>query len=93
MNLQTIYNNKHLFGTRNIGSELILVPIKNNVANMTELYTLNEVGSFIWGHIDGVKTIDDIVKALTEEFCIDEITAKKDIEEFLEKISLLITNN
>ena len=85
MNINKLYNRKSQFAIRNVGNEKILVPIKNNIANMTEIFTLNEVGSFIWDKIDGVNTEEDIAAAITNEFDIDESTAQKDLTEFIEK--------
>jgi len=85
MDLTGLYNKKSLFAIRNVGNEKVLVPIKNNIANMTEIFTLNEVGSFIWDKIDGKNTEKDITIAITNEFDVDELTAKKDLTEFIEK--------
>jgi methyltransferase-like protein len=57
---------------------------------MNELFTLNEVGSFIWNHIDGEKSEDDIVKALIVDFNVDEERAIKDVKEFIESLKALI---
>jgi methyltransferase-like protein len=86
MNLSELFNKKHLFAIRNVGEEKVLVPLRNNIANMTEIYTLNEVGSYIWDEIDGKNTEKDIVKAITEEFDIDETTAQNDLYEFLKRL-------
>ncbi|MGD0711631.1 MAG: PqqD family protein, partial [Bacteroidales bacterium] len=85
MEISKLYNSKSQFAVRNVGNEKILVPLKNNIADMTELFTLNEVGSFIWDKIDGKNTEEDITNAITNEFDIDETTAKKDLTEFIEK--------
>lgn len=89
MNLSELHKKKPLFAIRNVGDEKVLVPLKNNIANMTEIYTLNEVGSYIWDHIDGKNSEEDIVNAITAEFDIDELTAKNDLAEFLNKIEAL----
>ena len=46
MNLQTLHELKSRFVARNVGNELILVPLTANVAQMNELFTLNETGKF-----------------------------------------------
>ncbi|HNW99194.1 MAG TPA: PqqD family protein [Bacteroidales bacterium] len=87
MDLNELFKRKSLFATRNVGNEKVLVPVKNNIANMTEIYTLNEVGCFIWDNIDGIKNEDDIINEITNEFDIDRETAKKDLNDFLEKFN------
>jgi methyltransferase-like protein len=89
MDLNKLFNSKSQFAIRNVGNEKVLVPLKNNIANMTEIFTLNEVGSFIWDKIDGKNTEEDIIIAITNEFDIDESTARKDLTEFIEKIEKL----
>lgn len=90
MNLNEIYKRKSQFATRIVGTELILVPVKKNIADMEELFTLNEVGSFIWTNINGENTIEDIVIKISEEFDVEESIANADLEEFLIKLSTLM---
>ena len=51
MDLKTIYLKKTDFVVREIGNELILVPLVGNVAKMNEMFTMNETGKFIWESI------------------------------------------
>lgn len=90
MNLIELFHLKSNFVTRNIGEELVIVPLKNSVADMNEMYTLNGVGSSIWAYIDGVKSFDEIVASIVDEYNIEEKTAKKDVEIFLEKLQSII---
>lgn len=48
-----------------------------------DTYGLDEVGSFIWTHIDGKSSIDDITKILPEEFNNVPDNAKSHIEKLL----------
>jgi len=91
MDLLKIYNKKSLFATKNVGNELILVPVKNSVANMNELFTLNEVGSFVWKNINAQNTIEDITNAVAQEFEVDYQTAKNDVLEFIEHLNIIIS--
>jgi len=93
MDIIEIFNKKSLFATRNVGGELILVPVKSKVADMNEIFTLNEAGCFIWNNIDGKKDIDDIVNSLASEFDVDENTAKKDVKDFIERLNTLMVNS
>ena len=85
MDIIELYKRKSRYAVRDVGNEKILVPIKNNIADMTEIFTLNEVASFIWDHINKTNTEKDIISAITDEFDIDNETAKKDLAEFLNK--------
>jgi hypothetical protein len=44
----------------------------------------NEVATGIWTRIDGQATIEQITRAIVDEFAVDERTASRDITAFLE---------
>lgn len=90
MNLQKIYNLKSKFVVRGVGNELILVPLTANVAQMNELFTMNETGRFIWENIGEKTTVEDIENLITEKFNIDSETAKKDIEIFINRLEAIL---
>ncbi|MFZ4725761.1 MAG: PqqD family protein, partial [Paludibacter sp.] len=77
---------KSKFVVRAVGNELILVPLTGNVAQMNELFTMNETGKFIWENIDEKTTIEELENLMTDAFNIDSETAKKDIIIFLKKL-------
>lgn len=83
MDIQTFFNIKSKFVAREVGNELILVPLSGNVAQMSELFTLNETAKFIWENISVETTVEDIENLMTDTFDIDAETARKDIENFL----------
>ena len=86
MDLHTLYKMKKKFVARQVGNEMILVPLTGNVAQMNELFTLNETARFIWENTKENTTIEDIEKLMIEEFDIDAITAMDDIELFMKRL-------
>lgn len=54
--------------------------------NSNDMQTLNETGAFLWGLLEKDTTIEDMVKAMTEEYDVDLATAKADIEAFVAKV-------
>jgi len=90
MDLVELFNKKTHFATRYVGEELVLVPVKNSVAAMNELFTLNEVGSFIWEKIDGKNTEENIVTEVADEFDVDIQTARNDVSIFISKLQKMI---
>ncbi|MBI5217551.1 MAG: PqqD family protein [Bacteroidia bacterium] len=90
--LAKIYNKKNNLVSRKIGDEYILVPIINNIAEMDKVYTLNEVGAFIWDNIDGKNNIRQIIHSVTSEFDVDEVTATADVTEFIKMMENIIIN-
>jgi hypothetical protein len=71
---------------RKIADEYILVPIRNNVGDLQNIYTLNEVGARVWELIDGKKTLNQISNELLEEFEIDKETLDKDIDVYIAQL-------
>jgi hypothetical protein len=41
-------------------------------------FSLNRTGQFIWGQIDGARTLQDIARRVVEHFEVDEETALRD---------------
>ena len=85
--LKSVYSHSPNIVTRKTGSEYVLVPVANNIADMNSVYTLNESGAFIWELIDGKRNIGEIINTLTEEYDIDHASAAKDVFSFIEDMS------
>jgi hypothetical protein len=85
--LKTIVSHSASIVTRKTGNEYVLVPITNNIADMNSVYTLNETGAFIWDQMDGEKTLEEIISALTVEYDIDSANAETDIFSFIDNMS------
>ncbi|WP_456376378.1 PqqD family protein [Lutibacter sp.] len=49
-----------------------------------ESFTINELGLIIINYLKEGKPTDEIIKAITEEFDIDAITAGRDLYEYLD---------
>ena len=84
--IDQVFRKNENFVFRQIDDETILVPIKDNLGDMGSIYNLNEVGAFIWEHLDGLKTINDIKNRIIEEFEISEQEAQQDLFEFVNQL-------
>ena len=93
MDIQSLYNMKSKFVAREIGNELILVPLAENVAQMSELFTMNETAKFIWENSKENVSIEDMEQLMTDNFAIDAKTARKDIAVFLNQMQTLFNKN
>ena len=69
--------------TRRIAGETILVPVTGGVADLHAVYTLNDVGSFIWHLIDGRRTAQAIADAVSSEYDVTVERAAEDVDELL----------
>ena len=88
-----IYSHAPNIVTRKTGSEYVLIPVTNNIADMNSVYTLNESGAFIWDLIDGKRSIAEIVDALVTEYNIDRGVAESDLNSFLSDMSKYLIIN
>ena len=84
--LEMKYRRNDNFVFRKIGDEMILVPIKDNVGDMGYIYNLNELGAFIWQHLDGSNRLVEIKKMILEEFEVSTQEAEVDLCEFVDDL-------
>ena len=73
--------------SRNIAGEQILVPVRNGAARMDFIFTVNDVGAFIFRLLDGRRTLSEIAALVSREFEVEEGQARADAGEFLETLS------
>jgi hypothetical protein len=85
--LKSILSHSPSIVTRKTGNEYVLVPITNNIADMNSVYTLNETGAFIWEHINGKRSVEEIINILTTEYDIDHESAENDVFSFIDNMS------
>ena len=81
------YRRNENFVYRKIENETILVPIKNNVGDMSCIYNMNAVGAFIWDHLDGEKTLNDILNMIADEFDVSDQDAEIDLQDYISDLN------
>ena len=69
--------------TRKVVDEKILVPIQRQLGEQHCIYTLNEVGEWVWDHIDGQRTVRDLAQGVIGEFETTKQAAEADVRRFL----------
>ena len=69
---------------RTIVDEAVLVPIRQDVADMDCIYTLNDVGALIWGKLAEPATGAELQQAILDEYAADPETVSADLSRFLE---------
>jgi hypothetical protein len=72
---------------RHIAGQHILVPVRTGVAQMDYLYTTDEVGSFIYGLLDGRSDARAVASRVAETFEVGEEEALRDVLEYLHSLS------
>lgn len=74
------------FVLREIAGDYIIIPIGATALEFNGLITVNEVGVTIWNMLQEEVTMDELVQGVLAEYEVEEETARKDIQEFLEEL-------
>jgi len=81
--LGTVFERSPDMVARTVEGEEILVPIVRSAEEVDSIYTLNEVGSFIWERLDGARSVTDILDAVGEEYEGDVDYMSRTVLEFV----------
>jgi len=71
---------------RQIVEEMVLVPIRQNVADLDSIYTLNELGVFIWERLETPISAAELQDDILEDFDVDAATVQSDLTIFIEEL-------
>ena len=71
---------------REVAGEVFLVPIRGRLADLHDLFVLNEVGRWLWRRLDGSQSVDALVAGVVEEFEVDDDRARADVDAFLNEL-------
>ncbi len=72
---------------RDVAGETFLVPIRGHVADLQELFIVNEVGGWLWDRLDGRRRVDDLVADVVAEFEVSEQQAREDVSLFMAQLA------
>lgn len=84
---EALYERNPDFIFRKIIDEFILVPIHQDVADMDCIYTLNNVGAFVWEQLAQNVSQIELQAALLEEFDAEPAVLAADLENFLNEMT------
>lgn len=80
------YERNPEFVFRRIVDELVLIPVRQNVADMDCIYTMNPLGAFIWERLDGQRTLAHLQASIVEEYDVAPEAAWADLLEFIREL-------
>jgi hypothetical protein len=80
---EKVYKRDETVVTRDIVGEMILVPIRGKLADMQRIFTLNDVGAYIWSSLDGERSLGEICEDLRLDFDVKKEQAQRDMSEFI----------
>ena len=67
--------------SRTLEDEVVILDVPSG-----RYFSLNAVGVVVWNRLEHDATIDELVGAVTAEFDVDEVTARRDIEVLLRSL-------
>lgn len=69
------------FNLRNVCGEQVIVAEGRENIDFSNIISMNETSAYLWNVIQGKDfTVDDLVELLTQEYDVDEQTARKDAQ-------------
>lgn len=71
---------------RKVAGELLLIPFKENLGDLSSMYTANDVGTHIWELLMQNYSVPQIIKTLLEAYEVEEPRLKEDVNNFLEQL-------
>ena len=80
------YRRTEEFVSRAIAGETVLVPIRQQIGDLGEICTLNEVATFIWERLAVGSTVGEMAAALGETFEAEAAQIRQDLEDFLQQL-------
>lgn len=69
---------------RQVAGETFLIPVRNRLADMRNIYVLHGVGEFIWDRLDGES--ERICDEIVENFDVARDEARRDLDEHLQEL-------
>ena len=74
---------KQDFKLRQIGDNYIVVALGKSSKSFNGMINLNETSAFMWKKLDELHTKEALIKAVMEEYEVEEAIASADIDKFL----------
>ncbi|NLT13040.1 MAG: PqqD family protein [Clostridiales bacterium] len=75
------------FVLREIAGEWMAVATGTRTVEFPGLIALSETAAFLWKHMEKGASLEELTKALTEEFDVNVETAEKDLNKFIAVIA------
>lgn len=76
---------KDEFLLRKISDSYVVVPVGSAVVDFSGMVNLNESGALLFKLMQNGAEEDELVRAILNEYDIDEVTARADVRKFVEK--------
>lgn len=81
-----IYKRSDDMELREVGAELILIPVAASAEDTDSIYVLNETGAAAWDLFDGVLTLREMAEEIAQGFEVTPERALEDLELYVEEL-------
>lgn len=78
---------KEDFVLRKVVENWVVLPLGERTVDFSGMLTLNDSGALLWKTLEQDCDLEALVSALTSEYNVCEDQARKDAQEFVEKLS------
>ena len=72
---------------KEIAGAYVVLPVGAATIDFTGILSLNESGTMLWRLLEKGATREELVKAITSEYDVEEDVAFSDVDEFIAKIT------
>ena len=80
------YLKNPMFVARRVEGDGFLVPLAEDLKDIKKMHKLNDLGWYIWDHLGNVEDMKNLSALISQEFEVDEATASRDAQVFLENL-------
>lgn len=84
--MAVIYKIKDGYNLRQIAGTWVAVPTGSRASETSVLVTLSDTAEYLWNLLSEGIEYEEIITKITEDYEINEQTAKKDLDAFLENL-------
>ncbi len=71
---------------RQIGADIILVPVGNAIKDHNGFFMLTESAFFLWNNLHECSSVEELAKKLFDEYEVTEEQALADTKDFIDKL-------
>jgi hypothetical protein len=96
MDEHVVYRRNENVVARQVGDDVVIVPIRHNVGDLDSVYTLNEVAARVWALLDGSRTSKAVLDIVSSEYDVSRDVIERDVAELfasLEEATLIGRND
>ena len=84
-----LYVRSNAVVSRLVAGEMIVLPIKHNVGDLTSLFTFNRTGATIWNALESPTTLQDICDVIDRKYDLSRMKVEQDVRIFVSELCSL----